>query len=98
MAIIEFRVSTLNDINNIIISHFDNYPLITKKSSDYFLFKQAYLLLINKEHLTPEGLRKIIAIKASINNGLSEALKEAFPDIMPAMRPERKNISIYNPQ
>jgi hypothetical protein len=38
-------------------------------------------LLINKEHLTPEGFSlrsKIIAIKASINNGLSEALKEAF--------------------
>lgn len=41
---VEFRVSTLKDIINIIIPHFDNYPLITKKSSDYILFKQVALL------------------------------------------------------
>ena len=51
---------------------------------DYFLFKQAYLLLVNLEYLTPEGLRQIISIKASINNGLSIVLKEAFPVIKPA--------------
>ena len=65
---------------------------------DYFLFKQAYLLLVNQEHLTPEGLRQIISIKASINNGLSIVLKEAFPDIKPAPTVKRENISIYNPQ
>ena len=93
----QYRVFSIKDLQ-VVIDHFDKYPLISQKFGDCSLFKQAYLLLINKEHLTPEGLRKIIAIKASINNGLSEALKEAFPDIMPAMRPERKNISIYNPQ
>jgi hypothetical protein len=28
---VEFRVSTLNYITNVIIPHFDNYPLVTKK-------------------------------------------------------------------
>ena len=60
-------------------------------------------MLINKEHLTPEGFSlrsKIIAIKASINNGLSEALKEAYPSVIPVMRPERNNLSAQaiNPQ
>lgn len=40
-----------------------------------------------KEHLTIEGLKKIVAIKASLNLGLSDQLKEAFPDIPPAHRP-----------
>ena len=30
-----------------------------------------------------EGLRKIVAIKASLNKGLSEELKAAFPNIIP---------------
>ena len=43
--------------------------------------------MVNKEHLTPEGLRKIVAIKASMNLGLSEKLKSAFPDVVPVPRP-----------
>jgi hypothetical protein len=44
--------------------------------------------MINRgEHLTSEGLRKIVAIRASINNGLSYTLKSAFPDIIPYPRP-----------
>ena len=94
---IQYRVFSIKDLQ-LVIDHFDKYPLISQKFGDYSLFKQAYLLLINKEHLTPEGLLKIIAIRASINNGLSESLKEAFPGIIPVMRPEINNISIYNPQ
>ena len=49
---VEFRVSTLNDISNVIIPHFDKYPLLTKKQADYILFKEIILLLLNKEHST----------------------------------------------
>ena len=49
---VEFRVSTLNDIANVIIPHFDKYPLATKKQADYILFKEIILLLLNKEHST----------------------------------------------
>ena len=34
---VEFRVSTLKDIVNVIIPHFDKYPLITQKYADYLL-------------------------------------------------------------
>jgi hypothetical protein len=40
-----------------------------------------------KEHLTEEGLRKIVSIRAALNRGLSEELKIAFPDIIPVERP-----------
>jgi hypothetical protein len=61
--------------------------LLTQKQADFELLKQAFVLVQNKEHLTPEGLEKIIAIKASINNGLSEELKVNFPNIIPVDRP-----------
>ena len=85
---VEFRVSTLNDIINVIIPHFDNYPLITKKHSDYVLFKQVILLMLNKEHNTLKGIQKIVNIKASLNLGLSKDLKEAFPDTIPTKKLE----------
>jgi hypothetical protein len=43
-------------------------------------------IIDRKEHLTEEGLRKIVAIKAAINLGLSDKLKEAFPYIVPVKR------------
>jgi hypothetical protein len=55
-------------------------------------------LLNKKEHLTVEGLNKIISIKASLNKGLSEELKTAFPNISLVSRPlfdAPKNIDPY---
>jgi len=74
----------------ILINYFDKYPLITQKYADYQLFKQAFLLIDNKEHLTEEGSaaqKKLVAIRASMNLGNSVALKAAFPDIIPVTRP-----------
>lgn len=38
-----------------------------------------------------EGLKKIVAIKASLNLGLSEELKVDFPEIIPVLRPLVEN-------
>ncbi len=85
---VEFRVSTLKDIVGVILPHFDNYSLITKKRSDYELFKQVVLLMLNKEHSTLEGIQKIVNIRASINLGLPNNLIDAFPNIVPTERLE----------
>lgn len=69
------------------IKHFDKYPLITFKLADYLLFKEVVGMIQLKEHLTMDGLEKIVAIKASINRGLSDELKAAFPHVIPVKRP-----------
>jgi hypothetical protein len=61
-----YSVHSIKDLV-VIIDHFDKYPLITKKGADYLLFKMAVNIIKNKEHLTMEGLRKIVAIRASMN-------------------------------
>jgi hypothetical protein len=43
--------------------------------------------MINKEHLTQEGLLKIVAIKGSLNLGLAPELQSAFPTITNADKP-----------
>jgi hypothetical protein len=71
----------------VIIPHFDKYPLLTQKQADLLLFKPAVDLINDGEHLTPEGIIKIVSIKASINNGLSGDLNQAFTGIIPVKRP-----------
>jgi hypothetical protein len=81
----------------IIVHHFDNYPLITQKWSDYQLFKQVVNLMNHREHLTTEGLQKIVSIKAVLNKGLSDKLKVSFPNIVPAIRPQVTSQRILDP-
>ena len=81
----ELQVSSFKDSERL-IDYFEKYPLITQKLADYLLFKQAFELIKNKEHLTMKGLNKLVAIKASINWGLPDGLKKAFPDVDPVKR------------
>ena len=91
---IQFRVSALEDLK-VIIDHFDKYPLLTNKQSDFLLFKQVVKLIEKKEHLTTQGLRKIVYIKAALNNKIMpDRLGIAFPNIEPALRPEIKDRKI----
>lgn len=41
----------------------------------------------NKEHLTLDGLRKVMSIKASLNLGLSSNLKAIFSDLKAVNKP-----------
>ena len=91
-----YYVRALGEIATL-IDHFDKYPLITKKRADYLLFKSACEIIKNKQHLTEEGFNKILALRASINKGLPEVLKEAFPNITPAERPIVNNENIPDP-
>lgn len=94
-----YSVKSIKDLINIIIPHFDRYPLITRKWIDYELFKLAIKLINKKEHLTIEGLKNLVAIRASMNKGLSDELKVAWDEILPVDRPiikileQKKNIN-----
>lgn len=92
----QFRVSSIKDLE-VIINHFDKYPLQTQKQADYLLFKRTKDIIKNKEHLTIEGLDKIVAIKASMNLGLSDKLKAEFSGIKPVARPLVENRLIPDP-
>ncbi len=81
-----YKVTSVKDLVSV-IKHFDKYPLVTFKLADYLLFKEVVGMIQLKEHLTMDGLEKIVAIKASINKGLSDELKAAFPHVIPVKRP-----------
>ena len=53
--------------------------------------------MLRGEHLTIDGLNKIVAIRACMNLGLSDEIKKAFPDVVPVTRPLVKNQKISHP-
>jgi hypothetical protein len=91
-----FQITKLGDLV-FIIEHFKFYPLKTQKHADFLLFKKAFDIIYDKKHLTIEGLHKLISIRTSLNKGLPERLKLAFPNIKPVIRPELSKLSlVYN--
>lgn len=84
--VVVYQVQNLDIITNNIIPHFDKYPLTTKKREDFHLFKLVVDIINKGDHLNPEGLQDIINIKSSLNLGLSDELKVAFPNSTPVER------------
>lgn len=91
---VQYRVFGIEDLK-VIMHHFDKYPLLTNKQSDYLLFKKAVYFMEKGIHLTTEGLNKIMSIKAVLNKQeISDSLNLAFPNIEPISRPDIKDRKI----
>ena len=93
--LIQLRIESIKELA-LIIDHLEKYPLISKKHEVFEAFKQAFNIIKNKEHLTQGGLEKIVRIKASINRGLSDKLKEAFPFIESVTPIEDESLVLTN--
>jgi LAGLIDADG endonuclease len=92
-----YSISSVKDLTNIIIPHFEAFSLLTQKRADFLLFKQVVELINNKDHLTKEGLIKIINLKASMNLGISDIVKSNFNNTDPVERPIIKIDNIIDP-
>jgi len=71
-----FTVTKISDLVNIIIPHFSNFPLQTQKRVDFELGAKIVESKQNREHLTHEGLLKILSLKSALNRGLSKNTSE----------------------
>lgn len=66
-----------------IVNHFKKYPLVSSKYLVFQYWLKAYNILAEKEHFNYQGCfakTKLATLKNLINFGLSDSLKEAFPD------------------
>ena len=93
LNVVSYRISSLEELK-LVIDHFDKYPLITQKYSDYILFKKAFELVSKGDHLTETGWNKLLSIKSAINKGLSEELKKVYPNVTAIERPLVKDQTI----
>jgi hypothetical protein len=51
-----------------LIQYLDKYPFICAKQLQYLYWRKAYLLMQNKEHLTSDGIIKILKWKLQMAN------------------------------
>lgn len=65
---IYFTVSKLSDITDIIIPFFNNYSIKGIKYLDFSDWCEAAEIIKNKQHLTEQGLEKLIEIKNRMNS------------------------------
>ncbi len=93
---VQYVVESIKELQ-VIVDHFNNYPLVTEKASDFLIFKKCFEIIKQREHLTEKGLLSLIGLKSSLNWGLSDSLKEAFPNVTFVDRPEYKFNGIPDP-
>ena len=82
-----YKVTNINYINEFIIPHFINYPLISKKHADFLLWSKVVNIILNKNHLTSEGFNEILTLYGSINTGISKKVSQIYPNIIPVAKP-----------
>ena len=62
-----WKVSNINELINLIIPHLDNYPLLTRKMSDFRVFKSIIDIIHNKGHYTSKGIDEILSLRTLLN-------------------------------
>ncbi len=84
---VNYTITKLKDLVNVVIPHFKNYPLRSAKSIDFQLWVQCVEMINNKQHLTESGLNEILSVKYQLNRGLPEKIKAQFPNVKSLDKP-----------
>lgn len=67
----KYQVTSLSNIIDKIIPHFEAYPCLTSKYLNFKDWKEIALMMSNKQHLDSKGLDKIKELKAKLNKSRS---------------------------
>ncbi len=62
------RVNTLKDLNNNVLPHFEEHPLLSEKKKDYLVFKEIVEKMNKKLYNTIKGFCDIYNLALSMNN------------------------------
>ena len=90
----EYQVDRLEDLNNIIVPHFQNYPVFCAKLHAFELFTQIVHALFFKEKRTIEGRRELLKKALSMNSttNRTEERKEALFALLGIIENEDKEL------
>lgn len=86
--IYRFKISKIKDMVDIVLPHFEKYPLLGSKRLNYLDFREGILLINSKEHLTLEGIEKLKLIIKKMN--FNRTIKDKF-DFCKTIYNEKKN-------
>lgn len=64
---LKYEVRSTPELVRNAISHFERYPIMSSKQHDFETFRDICKMMDNKEHLTKEGLQKILKLADNVN-------------------------------
>jgi len=64
---LKYEVRRLDDLLEKVLPHFECYPLLSAKQEDVRLLKEVCLLMKMGEHVTSEGIQKVMALAFQMN-------------------------------
>lgn len=96
LGMYKYRIESIKQINDWILPHFDKYPLLTKKQSDYLLFRKVIELINAKKHFNTDNLKEFVSIMALINKGLTDDKLFRF-NVIPVVKPVIEASKTFNP-
>jgi hypothetical protein len=81
---VKFEVRAIDEIINIVIPHFEKYPLYSSKNNDFLIFREACNLIKSKKHESVEGFKKIANIAFQMNS--TGKRKYSISDILNSLK------------
>jgi hypothetical protein len=64
---LKYEVRRLDDLLEKVLPHFEQYPLLSAKQEDVQLLKEVCLLMKMGEHVTSEGMKKVMSHAFQMN-------------------------------
>lgn len=78
-----YDVTSPSVLEAVIVPFFHQFPLFSKtKQTNFLIFEKAVALMVNKQHLTPHGLTKLVALRETINEGKGRKRKYTKDNIL----------------
>ena len=65
---LKYEVRSIKDLADKISAHFKRYPMISSKDADAKKFFDVCEMMVNKQHLTKQGFKKILNLAGEINS------------------------------
>ena len=82
-GMLTYEVRNISSLCDVIIPHFENYPLLTQKKEDFEIFKEVCLMLRSNFHRNKQGLEKIILLACDMNpSGTRKIVKDELLKIL----------------
>ena len=74
---VKFEIRDKNDLMRKVVTHFEKFPLFSKKQKDFELFREICQIIEKNEHLKKDGFIKIINLAYQMNgSGKRKRAKE----------------------
>jgi hypothetical protein len=63
-----YRIRGMDDIGQLVIPHFTQYPLQTAKRNDFAVFSQAFQMMQAQQHLSESGIQTFEQMRLQLRN------------------------------